>query len=216
MPLLNHNIAELKLKDYDKYLLCQFAPKEKQEQLAAIFNFYQEISQIPLEISEPMVGLIKIQWWRDVLGEVKNGKPPRPHPILLELAKTEIDYDALNSTLDEFANIVEGETPKTFVQLENFLNNSLVKIFNYAAKTLGVEADKNLILAYAYADAAKRIAANNLPEIVVSELTKRANELAEKCSNKNSVLLKITKHRLKNSGNTKLLISLIFCRAILL
>ena len=71
------SLQELKLKDYDKYLAVLFAPKIHQSTLTALFLFAHEISQIPAEVSEPMIGLIKLQWWQDALDEIINGQMPR-------------------------------------------------------------------------------------------------------------------------------------------
>ncbi|MEM1315339.1 MAG: squalene/phytoene synthase family protein, partial [Pseudomonadota bacterium] len=56
--------------------------------LTALYAFNVEIARIPSVVSEPMLGEIRLQWWRDALEEVFAGKPPRRHEVVEPLAET--------------------------------------------------------------------------------------------------------------------------------
>lgn len=52
---------------YDRYLASLLAPKKFRPQLWALHAFAGEIAMVPLRVSEPMLGEIRLQWWRDTL-----------------------------------------------------------------------------------------------------------------------------------------------------
>ncbi|MEM6441708.1 MAG: squalene/phytoene synthase family protein, partial [Pseudomonadota bacterium] len=54
--------------------------------LTAIYAFNLEVARIPSVVSEPTLGEIRLQWWRDAIQENFDGKPPRRHEIVEPLA----------------------------------------------------------------------------------------------------------------------------------
>jgi phytoene/squalene synthetase len=205
------NQQELKRKDYDTYLALTYAPKNLCGKLYALFNFHQEVLEIPLETSEAMVGLIKLQWWRDVIGEIIDGKPPRPHPVLQGLADSKVDYRQLLRVVDAYQKIVEGDKPVSFGQLAKHVDETYCVIFEQAAKIAEQDYDKNLATAYSYVQIAKKLHQNSTqkPENLITSLTAKAAEILPKSR---SPFAMITRYYLKNlSGSrTLLLVKLLF------
>lgn len=66
--------AFLRSHDRDHYLAALFAPKSARPDLTALYAFGAEISRIPDLVSEPALGEIRLQWWRDELETVASGK----------------------------------------------------------------------------------------------------------------------------------------------
>jgi phytoene/squalene synthetase len=64
---------ELRALDGDLYLCHLFAPAEKRAALLTLYHLYADIARIPASVSDPMVGAIRLQWWRDLLDAVANG-----------------------------------------------------------------------------------------------------------------------------------------------
>lgn len=205
------NKQDLKRKDYDTYLALTYAPKKLRGKLYALFNFHQEILEIPLEISEAMVGQIKLQWWRDVIGEIMEGKPPRPHPVLQRLKGSEVDYQQLLKIIDAYQKIVEGEKPLSFAQLAKHVDETYCVIFEQAAKLAGSEYDKNLATAFAYVQIAKNLKKNSSQnqDALINQLTSKAAEILPKSA---SPFAMITRYYLKNLSGSRimLLVKLLF------
>jgi phytoene synthase len=65
----------------DRYLAATLAPRGVQADLAALAAFAAEISRVPATVSEPMLGSIRLQWWRDALGEAGSSGTRTGHPI---------------------------------------------------------------------------------------------------------------------------------------
>lgn len=59
--------------DRDRFLCLLFAPADRREQLFTLFAFNQEISKIRASVSEPQLGRIRLQWWRDLIDEAYEG-----------------------------------------------------------------------------------------------------------------------------------------------
>ena len=72
--------------DYDRYLSALFAPVGRREALFALIAFNHEVARIPEAVSEPMLGRIRLQWWREVVEAVYAGAPARRHEVAVPLA----------------------------------------------------------------------------------------------------------------------------------
>ena len=69
-------LAEAKRRDPDRFLCALFAPAERRDDLLALLLFNDELARIPDAVTQPVTGLIRLQWWRDALDELLTGRPP--------------------------------------------------------------------------------------------------------------------------------------------
>jgi phytoene synthase len=53
---------------YDWYLAALLAPRSARADLIALAAFAGEVGRIPSLVNEPMIGAIRLHWWRDALG----------------------------------------------------------------------------------------------------------------------------------------------------
>lgn len=73
--------------DRDRFLTALFAPKPVREDLLTLYAFNVEIARIRETVTEPMIGQMRLQWWRDQLTEIVDGKgPSKGHPVAEPLA----------------------------------------------------------------------------------------------------------------------------------
>jgi len=80
-------IAELvRRADPDRYLAALFAPAEKRPLLHALYAFNIETARVADTVREPMMGEIRLEWWRETLAGAKEGRP-RPHDVARALAE---------------------------------------------------------------------------------------------------------------------------------
>ena len=73
--------------DRDRFLSTLFAPDAARPHLLALYAFNVEINRIRDIVSEPQIGLIRLQWWRDTLDSLFDGGTGGGHPVAEELAK---------------------------------------------------------------------------------------------------------------------------------
>ncbi|WP_417448884.1 phytoene/squalene synthase family protein [Kordiimonas sp.] len=89
--------------DLERYYITLFAPSWAQPQLWALFAFNQEVAKTRENVSEPMIGEIRLQWWREALEGISNGKP-REHPVVQALSGVTA-FTRIRPMLDE---IIDG------------------------------------------------------------------------------------------------------------
>ncbi|HSJ98916.1 MAG TPA: squalene/phytoene synthase family protein, partial [Myxococcota bacterium] len=83
----------------ERYLATLVAPTERRDALFALYAFDHEIGKVRHLVREPMAGLIRLQWWREVLAEIDGGAPPRAHPVVEALARAHPVVEALTLAL---------------------------------------------------------------------------------------------------------------------
>ena len=100
---------ELRGLDGDLYLTHLFAPAAHRDALMTVYYAYADIARIPAAVSEPMIGAIRLQWWRDVFDMVQKGQAG-DSPIGAALLATQMDdpdflalIDGRERELDEAA-----------------------------------------------------------------------------------------------------------------
>jgi phytoene synthase len=73
--------------DEDRWLASRFAPSFVRERLIAIYAVNYEIARTAETVSEPGLGAIRLEWWREGLEAIFEGVAPRQQPALTELAR---------------------------------------------------------------------------------------------------------------------------------
>ncbi|MEX1147933.1 MAG: phytoene/squalene synthase family protein [Sphingomonadales bacterium] len=86
---VNHAVescaAMVRVGDPDRYLTAIFAPPRVRHRLMALYAFNLELARVAEVVSEPMIGEIRLQWWREAIDGIYAGAP-RQHDVTLALA----------------------------------------------------------------------------------------------------------------------------------
>jgi len=72
--------------DPDRFAAAMAVPVSAREKLLPIYAFNVEVARAPWVASEPMIGEMRLQWWRDALEEIATGGPVRKHEVTTPLA----------------------------------------------------------------------------------------------------------------------------------
>src|SRR5437764_2248110 len=72
--------------DRDRYQTALFAPADRREALFALYAFNYEISRVREAVTQPMLGQIRLQWWREAVAAAYAGARPRRHVVSEPLA----------------------------------------------------------------------------------------------------------------------------------
>jgi phytoene synthase len=76
-------------QERERFLASLFAPPHLRRDLWALYAFNAEVARIPDTVSEPLLGRMKLQWWRDTLAAIAaGGGGPVGHPLAQALATT--------------------------------------------------------------------------------------------------------------------------------
>lgn len=80
-------VNQLRQGDYDSYLIRQFVPRSAQDAYDALRTLNLELARLPETVSNPTIGRLRMQFWRDTIDNTFAGDPPRePISILLHKA----------------------------------------------------------------------------------------------------------------------------------
>lgn len=72
--------------DPDRFLAAMAAPPVAREMLLPLYAFNVEVARAPWVTAEPMIAEMRLQWWRDTLAEIAEGRPARAHEVAEPLA----------------------------------------------------------------------------------------------------------------------------------
>jgi NADH dehydrogenase [ubiquinone] 1 alpha subcomplex assembly factor 6 len=138
---LSYCAAQVREHDPDRYLAALFAPADAREELFVLYAFDHEIARVRRAVSEPMAGLVRLQWWRDALERVAVGRP-LGHPVVEALHARWARFAPLRPRLDAAIDAREQELsagpPADLVALEDRLGSSWGEITLGALDLLGV------------------------------------------------------------------------------
>jgi hypothetical protein len=102
--------ARLKRTDENRWLATRYAPAEARERLVAIYLLHQELSRA-LHAKEPMLGKIRIQWWRETVEQIGGRGQVRRHDLAEELARVMRGRGDLiapiNDLIDRFDDVID-------------------------------------------------------------------------------------------------------------
>lgn len=99
--------------DPDRYRAALLGSREQRDRLCVIYAFHGELAKIPEIVSEPMIGAIRYQWWRDAIDEIYSGKPVRQHDIAVPLVTVIEQGDLSRFQLDSLINGRERDLDPT-------------------------------------------------------------------------------------------------------
>jgi phytoene synthase len=87
-PPLQDDIEDpVRRSDPDRWLAAKFmADPAVRADVMAIYAFDHVLARVPFQVSEPLMGEIRLTWWREVLDEIYEARPVRSHPVALALA----------------------------------------------------------------------------------------------------------------------------------
>ena len=76
----------VRVQDRDRWLSCLFAPDDRRAHLLALYAFNAEVLKVRDAVSEPHLGMIRLQWWRDTIDGIYAGTGTPGHPVAEGLA----------------------------------------------------------------------------------------------------------------------------------
>ena len=87
LKLLDQRLSR---EDEDRWLSSRYAPVVVRQNLIALYAFNLELAKVRTIVSEPGLGAIRFQWWRDAIEELTAGHSPRKHDVVQVLAEARL------------------------------------------------------------------------------------------------------------------------------
>ncbi|MCF8468178.1 MAG: squalene/phytoene synthase family protein [Sneathiella sp.] len=153
-----HFSDEAKKYDYDRWLTALFALAACRDAIFTLIAFNGEIARIRETVSEPLLGDIRLQWWRDALTGIAKGAPT-VHPLVKALAGVipacNLDIELLQRMIDIRARDLDPAPFATTAELLDYADgtggilNSLSASVAGLTSTEGLEAARQVGRAFA-------------------------------------------------------------------
>lgn len=86
-------IALARAGEPERYIAATLAPAEHRPALIALAAFSADLRRIPSLVKEPMMGEIRLQWWRDAIDRFNGNDAPTGHPVADALRDAVRRYD---------------------------------------------------------------------------------------------------------------------------
>lgn len=129
-------------RDPDRYFSALFAPAERRPLLFALYAFNYEIARVAEAVREPMLGEIRLQWWREAAESARDGRP-RAHDAVKALtelfARTGVPLAMFEAMIDARAYDAAEETFADMAALEAYADAISGGVMRIAARVLGAE-----------------------------------------------------------------------------
>jgi len=142
MAELSYCAQEVRRYDRDRFLTALFAPSRRREDLLALYAFNVEIAKTAEVVSEPMLGRIRLQWWREGIEGLFTGAP-RSHPVLDALLPAaregRVPRMLLDALVDGRELDLEAEPPATLDALEAYAEATSARLLEAASAVLGAD-----------------------------------------------------------------------------
>lgn len=142
MTKLNiHTIEALKKADPDRFRTALLSEVQGRDDLMLLYAFHYELSKVPDVTSEPMLGQIRYQWWRDAVDEIYTGHPVRRHEISTPLAemlqRTEVPRFWIDRLIDGRARDLDPQAFKNLADARDYARQTSGQLMQIAVKVLG-------------------------------------------------------------------------------
>ena len=137
---LSYCAGEVRAHDHDRYLTALFVPAEHREAIFALYAFNGEVARTREAVSEPILGQIRLQWWREALDDIFQDTV-REHPVVEELSNAVRRYGLertqFETLLDARAVDLEDAPPADLAALESYAGATSGNLSVLVMKVLG-------------------------------------------------------------------------------
>jgi len=138
--------------DPDRAIAALFAPATARGDLFALFALNGELARIADQVSEPGLGEIRLQWWRDALERAEAGEATG-HPVADAfgdvLARRQLSRERIAGLIDARSfDIGETVMPDSRT-LDAYLFDTTGGLFALAAEIVGAEGENQGLIAQA-------------------------------------------------------------------
>jgi phytoene synthase len=133
----------LKAQAYDRFLVSLFAPAACREALWALQAFNLELGRVCHSVREPLLGRIRLQWWREAIDDVYRGaatREPVSQAIAASLPMHRLSRELLQEIIDSHeAGLCDPPAPESTGSLLLRLRANTAPLVNVALDILGVD-----------------------------------------------------------------------------
>lgn len=124
-------------RDFARYAATIFVPAEQRRALLALYAFNVEVARVREQVTQPLPGEIRLQWWTDTLaGQDHGGVEGNPvaAELLLAIRSFKLPVAMLSRLIEEHQFDLYNDPMPTMAALEGYLNDTSSALFALAAR----------------------------------------------------------------------------------
>jgi phytoene synthase len=126
--------------DFTRYASTLFAPATARRGLLALYAFNVEISRVREQVSQPLPGEMRLQWWTDMLAGAGHGGiegNPVAVELLLAIRNWRLPVERLQRLIEEHQFDLYNDPMPTKAALEGYINDTSSALFSLGAAIAG-------------------------------------------------------------------------------
>jgi NADH dehydrogenase [ubiquinone] 1 alpha subcomplex assembly factor 6 len=160
-PGLSAAAAIVRRHDRARYQTALFAPADRREALFALYAFNYEVARVRETVTQPMLGQIRLQWWREVVAAAYAGAPARRHevvqPLVAAIAEFGLSRACFERIIDTRERDLADTPPADLAALVDYAEGTSSTLLFLALEALGaaekgaISAAREVGIAYALA-----------------------------------------------------------------
>jgi NADH dehydrogenase [ubiquinone] 1 alpha subcomplex assembly factor 6 len=131
--------------DRDRYQTALFAPFDRREALFALYAFNYEVARVRESVTQPMLGQIRLQWWREVIEAAYAGAPVRRHEVVQPLVAAIGEFGLSRAHFERIIDTRERDLadtpPPDLAALEDYVEGTSATLVLLALEILDVRTE---------------------------------------------------------------------------
>lgn len=144
----------VRAQDRDRYIADLFAPEAARKHLLALHAFNVEIAGVRDVVSDPMLGEIRLQWWRDAIVHGAGGGHPVATALDATITRFSLPKHAFERLLDARLFDLYDDPMPTLNDLEGYAGDTSSSLIQLAAIVLAGGEDPGSAAAAGHAGVA--------------------------------------------------------------
>jgi phytoene synthase len=139
---LSEPAAIVRRHDRDRYQTALFGLADRREALFALYAFNYEVARVRETVTQPMLGQIRLQWWREVIEAAYAGGTARRHevaqPLVAAIREFGLSREHFDRIVDTRERDLDDAPPVSMAALEDYAEGTSSALLQLALEALGV------------------------------------------------------------------------------
>jgi 15-cis-phytoene synthase len=141
-------------EDGDRYIADLFVSEPLRKHILALHAFNAEVARIRDVVSDPTLGEIRLQWWRDAIFQDLGGGNPVMTALSHTVRRFSLPVEAFGRLLDARVFDLYNDPMPTLHDLEGYAGETASSLFQFAAMILASGHDPGTAAAAGHAGVA--------------------------------------------------------------